>query len=440
MSLRRRPAVDLRVLDGVEPAARPAVQVKLVDAGDLYVSWRWEHAPGEPRVTLIERKLVQPVLDDLARALPSPLPGEALDQALARALGDGALADRERELDLTVRLARSLLPYHLAAELNELISRGVRPHLRIQPSPSTAQVPWEALPGDEGERYVDIADVSALAPATVRNAPGRRVTPWDPGGPVVAALDPRVPGFGDGSVLGSVLGPVDPASGLATMVASWGTRLRPDTATAMDAFRRADIDRDVLEDLLDGAGRFLYAGHVSTAEHGLDARLHLSCTAATSGRAEPVGAHRPLTAADIALGHRPDDPRPWRMPNRVALIACESGGDPRFAEPSGLVAAMVHAGAEYVTAARWTLPTDAGLALLPGFAPDDDARAAGGVLAAAVVAVNDAHEAADPVAALAAWQRSRAERWRRTGDPASSPIVWGAFSTSYAPAPTATPG
>ncbi|RIQ29612.1 CHAT domain-containing protein [Jiangella rhizosphaerae] len=438
VSLRRRPAVDLRVLDGVDAGARPVVQVKLVDAGDLYVSWRWEHAPGDPRVTLVERKQLQPALDDLARALPSPLPGEDPERALVRALG-GALADAGREPQLTVRLARSLLPFHLAAELNELIGRGARPHLRIQPSPSTAQVPWEALPGDEGERVVDIADVSVLPPATVRNAPGRRVSSWEPGGPVVAALDPRVPGFGDGSALGSVLGPVDPASGLAAMVTSLGPRLRP-PATAETAFRRADLDRDTLEAVLADAGRFLYAGHVSTAEHGLGARLHLSCTAAAPGRAEPVGAHRPLTAADLVLGHRPDRPRPWRLPNRVALIACDSGGDQRFAEPSGLVTAAVQTGAEYVTAARWTLPTDAALGrLLPGFAPDDAARAAGGALAAVVVAVNDAHEATDPIAALAAWQRSRADRWRRTGDPACSPLLWGAFSTAYAPAPVAKP-
>ncbi|WP_116950457.1 CHAT domain-containing protein [Jiangella endophytica] len=422
--LRRRPAVDLRVLDGLDNAARPVVQVKLVDAGDLYVSWRWEHAPGEPRVMALDRGRLRPGLDDLARALPSPLPGEDPEGALGRALG-GALLDREREHALTTRLAQTLLPFHLTAELNELGARGARPHLRIQPSPSTAQVPWEALPGDAGERFADLVDVSVLTPATVRNATGRRVAPWDRAGPVAAALDPRVPGVPDGSALGSVLGPVESGSALAAMAAALGPRLRPSAATVSDAFRRGDLDRDLLEAELATAARFLYVGHVTTAEHGLGAALHLSCPASASGRAAPIGAHRPLTAADLAFGHRTDAPRPWRLPNRVAMIACESGGDARFAEPSGLVTAMVQTGAEYVTAARWALPTDAALP--------------GGGLAGAVVAVNDAHEAADPVAALAAWQRDRAARWWRSGDPSCSPLFWGAFSTAYAPTPTPRP-
>jgi hypothetical protein len=50
-----------------------------------------------------------------------------------------------------------------------------------------------------------------------------------------------------------------------------------------------------------------------------------------------------------------------------------------------------------------------------------------------VVAVNEAHEAADPVAGLGLWQRAQADRWDREGDPAASPILWGAFSTAYAP-------
>ncbi|SDT30721.1 CHAT domain-containing protein [Jiangella sp. DSM 45060] len=422
VSLRRRPAVDLRVLDGLG-AARPVVQVKFVDAGDLYVTWRWEHAPGEPRVTALERSRVQPALDDLARALPSPLPGEDSAAALARALG-GPLLDREREHALSTRLAQTLLPFRLAAELNELGVRGVRPHLRVQPSPSTAQVPWEALPGDAGERVADLVDVSVLPPATVRHAIGRRVAPWDPDGPLAAALDPRVPGFPDGSALGSVLGPVEAGSTLAAMADALRPRLRPAVSSATDAFRRDDVDRDRLEGELATAARFLYVGHVTTAEHGLGAALHLSCPASAPGRAAPVGAHRPLTAADLAFGHRTDDPRPWRLPARVALIACESGGDARFAESSGLVAAMVQGGAEHVTAARWPLPTDAGLP--------------GGGLADAVVAVNDAHEAPDPVAAQVAWQRDRAARWWRTGDPSCSPLFWGAFSTAYAPATAGT--
>jgi hypothetical protein len=109
------------------------------------------------------------------------------------------------------------------------------------------------------------------------------------------------------------------------------------------------------------------------------------------------------------------------------LIACESGGDTRFAEPSGLVTAMVHGGAEYVASTRWTLPTDAGLTHL---VPDFPATP---VLGPAVVAVDAAQSAADPVRALGEWQRDQATHWERTGDPAYSPVIWAAFTTAWAP-------
>ncbi|MBN6033646.1 CHAT domain-containing protein [Amycolatopsis sp. 195334CR] len=387
------------------------VQLKLVDAGDLYYSWRWEHQPDEPRVIVVPRELVQGVLDEWAAAVPSPLPGENAGQALRRALRDGPLVDRDREVALATRLSAALFPHRLAAELNALLEQGIRSHLRIQPSPSTALVPWEALRVDEGERTVHCSDVSVLAPATVANGTARRVPAFDPQGTVVGVLDPRVPGFADGSALGSVLGEVSQEL----------------AALATGGLRRDDVDREYLEEALAGAARFLYVGHVTTGEHGLDARLHLSCTAAAAGRAEPIGAHRPLTAADIVLGHRPGPARPWRIPARVALVACESGGEVRFAEPSGLVTAMVHGGAEHVTATRWVLPTDEGLRrLVPDFSGTP-------VLNPAVLAVDAAHRAEDPVRALNTWQREAANQWEATGEAAYSPVVWAAFSTTWAP-------
>lgn len=387
-----------------------AVQVKFVDAGQLYVSWRWEHAPDQARVLVLPRTLVQGALDALAQAVPSPLPGESAHAALVRSLTHGPLVDRSREIALAGELSRALLPYQLAVELNSLITQGIRPHLRIQPSPSTALVPWESLRVDEGERTIHNADVSVLPPATVRNSLERKVSPFDPDGPVVGVLDSLVPALG--AVLGS------PGPELARLAEAHG-------------IGRADVDRDFLEGALSEASRFLYVGHVTTGGHALDARMHLSCNASTTGRAALLGAHRPLTAADIALGHRPDAPQPWRIPNRVALVACESGGDTRFAEPSGLVAAMIHGGAEHVVSTRWTLPTDAGLThLVPGFPADTS------VLSHAVLAVDAAQAAPDPIAALAEWQRLQATRWEETGDPEYSPVIWSAFATTWAPAPT----
>ncbi|PRY55771.1 CHAT domain-containing protein [Glycomyces artemisiae] len=396
---------------------RPTVQLKLVDADGLYYSWRWEHELGAIQNIMVEPGYVQPALDALAEALPTPLPGETVDQALQRSL-TGPLTDRDREAGLATALAAALIPYQLAVEMNALLERGLRPHVRIQPSLSTAQVPWEALRVDEGERFVTNADVSVLPPATVRNAPERRRTAWNPDGPVVAVLDPKIPGAGRD--LGSVLGDVPDDAPLITAL---GERRVPSGPPA----RRGDLDRDVLEPLLAGAARFLYVGHVTTAKHGLDARLHLSCGPATTGRAAVVNGHRPLTAADLLLGHRPGPAAPWRMPNRVALIACESGGEVRFAEPVGLVAAAVHTGASYVTATRWTLPTDEGLR---HFAPG--ATASTTVLPEAILAVNTAHDADDPVAALNAWQRDKAARWEAAGRLEDSPAIWAAFATAYA--------
>nr|BFF27863.1 hypothetical protein GCM10025732_58280 [Glycomyces mayteni] len=172
---------------------RPTVQLKLIDADGLFYSWRWEHDLGAIQNIMVETARVRPALDALAEALPTPLPDETVDQALRRSL-TGPLADRGREAGLATALAASLIPYQLAMEMNALLEQGLRPHVRIQPSLSTAQVPWEALRVDEGERFVTNADVSVLPPATVRNAPERRRTAWEPDGAVVAVLDPKVPG------------------------------------------------------------------------------------------------------------------------------------------------------------------------------------------------------------------------------------------------------
>lgn len=394
----------------VNTPQRPTVQLKLVDTDDLFYSWRWEHEPGAIQNIMVPGDSVRPALDELAAALPTPLPGETVDQALERSLS-GAFMDRERELALSKALAHALVPYQLAQELNACLEQGLRPHVRIQPSHSTGQVPWEALHADEGERFVTHSDVSVLPPATVRNAPERQVTAWSPEGDMVAVLDPKVPGAGRD--LGSVLGPEGP---------ELAKRLGLD----ISAFRREDQTRDTIEPLLAGASRFLYVGHVTTSVHGLDARLHMSCGPATTGRAAVVAGHRPLTAADIVLGHRPDAPRPWRMPNRVALIACESGGEVRFAEPVGLVAAAIHAGAEYVTATRWLLPTDAGIRhYAPAATPETT------VIPNVIEAVDQAHRSPDPVASLSNWQRTKAALWEAEGRIEDSPIIWSAFATTH---------
>lgn len=412
MGRNREPQPDLSVVSA-DIAGQPRVQLKFVDAGDLYLAWRWEHDPGQPRAIAMPRERVQPVLDELDDAIPSQKAGEDVRGSLERAFA-GPFGDPEREAALSSKLAQALIPFSLAAEVNHLLERGIRPHLRVQVSPSLGRVPWETLLVDGGRRMVHEADVSMLPPAGVRNAIGRKVSAYDPAGVVVAVLDPKVPG----GVLGRVLreGADSP---VAELVRRLGERRR-----GADPAIGGSIGRGRLRGLLEDADRLLYVGHVSSARHGLDVRLHLSDGADTPGRAEPIGAHRPLAASDLAFGSKGEGP--WRIPARVALIACESGGDQRFAEPVGLVSAMVRHGAEHVTATRWTLPTDDGLSAVAGI--DEP------VFASTVSAIDHAQEQPEPILALGAWQRDQAERWAATGSNAHSPLMWGAFTATWAPA------
>lgn len=400
--------------------ARPTVQVKYVDTNDggLWVTWRWEHALDRPRLWGIQPPSLTGALAALRAAVPRPTGDESVRDAMVRSWA--VLGDLDQEKRLAWALSAALLPAPLAAELNHFLGQGLRPHLRVQPSAALATVPWEALRVDEGERVVHNADVSLLLPASIRGSSARTATPPRPGGPVVATVNPVVPGDLPG------LGPVTRSSEplLESMLAGLGERLHGTSPTGPV---RSLVSRDQLRGLLADAARYLYVGHVSDGSYGLATSLHLSDGPESRGRAPLVGGtHRPLLAADIALDG-------WTSPPRVALLGCASGGDAAYADPTGLVTAFTMRGAEYVTAARWTLPTDTGIELLaarsPGSGPVEGTETTN--LARAVVAVDAAHEADDPVAALGAWQREQADAWERTGDPAYSPVVWAALTTAW---------
>ncbi|MBF6203807.1 CHAT domain-containing protein [Streptomyces gardneri] len=413
---------------------RPTVHIRMADAGDVYVSWRWTHDSAPRGVGVLPEEAVVRAVGLLADALPRPAESGGLEQALA----SGAFADYEREYSMAQALSRALLPYGLAAQLYELWQRGVRPHIRLQPSPRLAQVPWELIAPDRDVRLIDIADVSLLAPASVVQAPGRIARTWaeTAASPVVAVLDPRVPGFRADSTLGSVLGRMTAEAPLAQRMAGYAAndRLRPAVRSPVNAFRRTDVDRVWLGAALRaGASRLIYVGHVTAAtpESGRseDAELHLACTADAIGFAEPSRTHRPLSAKDLLLGTYTLDTDPvagaqlWPMPSRVALIACESGGDLRFSEGLGLTAAMITGGAELVTASRWALPTDFAFQRIAGAPPQAQP------LQEAVCAIDGSHEQPDPVTALAQWQRGRLAAWRDTGEIEYSPVLWAAFAT-----------
>lgn len=357
--------------------------------------------------------------------------------------------DTERRLART--LAEALWPVQLTEQVRQVSQGlGLRPLVRIQPSPRTAQVPWELLAvgntfhgedpdgcaSDGDVRLLDLADVVTAVPVSLRRPRRTDESSIPAGDAVVIVLDPRVPGFRADSPLGSVLGPPGSDPTLLSLVQRHldAGSVVPAVATAAEAFRRNDLDRDWLGAVLrEGARRLMYVGHVSGApvEGGQseDARLHLCCGPGTLGLADVVRTHRPLSAKDLLLGTlaaRADGvpgARIWPAPPRVALIACESGGDLRFAESFGLASAMIHNGAELVTATRWVLPTSFAFHRLGGL--PESARP----LSEAIVAVDAAHEHHDPVHRLGVWQREQLDRWRTGNQIAHSPLLWAAITT-----------
>lgn len=412
--------------DRAYPEPVPTVLVRLADAEGLYMSWRWTagaqgfgtgYAPGPD---------TDAVLAELDAALPGP-------EGIAAALG-GALADPAAEYALSARLAEVLWPRELTDQIRTVArGLGMRPLVRVQPSPRTGRVPWELLAvAPDGTRLLDLADVALAVPAALTAGP--RPAPA-PAGPAVLLLDPRVPGFRADSELGSVLGrPGTDPDVLALVEAHRAADdMLPRVAAPQEALRRTDQDRHWLSGALRaGARRLLYVGHATAApvEEGQseDTLLHLCCTADTGGHAEPVRGHRPLSAKDLLLGT--PDGRPgsevWPSPARVALIACDSGADSRFAESFGPASALLRNGADLVTAARWALPTNAALHRFGGV-PEGERPLTG-----LIAAVDAAHDDPAPVRALADWQRARLDRWRTTGDPAAAPLLWAAPATATA--------
>lgn len=415
-------------------AEQPTVLVRMADAGDLYMSWRWVGGIAPRGASMLPAAAIDEAVRLLAAALPNPNDPAGLEYALTR----GAFATPDAEYTLAQRLSRALLPSGLAEQLAALHHDGVRPHIRLQPSPRVAQVPWEIIAPAPTLRLIDIADISLLAPAGLVHAPGRLARSWehDRDLPVVAVLDPRIPGFRADSALGSVLGRMSESTPLTERVAEYAARGRivPPVTVPSEIFRRTDVDRDWLgETLRRGAARLIYVGHVTAAapESGRseNAELHLACTADTVGFAEPTRTHRPLSAKDLLLGTHTLGVPPragselWPMPSRVALIACESGGDLRFSEALGLTAAMINGGAELVTASRWPLPTDLAFQRIAGAPPDSRP------LQDTICAIDAAHELPTPITALADWQRARSAHWRDNGAIEYSPILWSAFAT-----------
>ncbi len=389
----------------------PALVLRFADVGvATYASLRVVGDPSRTVTWVVQAAHIREVLDDLARALPEPSAGESVADALARALTAGPFATPETELALARCLGAALLSDAAWRLLMECVSTP-RAVLFISPSARLGRVPWGLLAlsaESEAYRLVELVDVLMAIPPNIVNAPRPR-TAWAARRhrlPLLI-LDPRVPGQRADSALGSVLGRPSPETRLARHFAEGVAtqQVLPKVSSTTELFRRTDADREWFATMLiEEPRRLLYVGHASAAED-------------QSGRADQAALHLaeegPLTAAAIMSRRMP-------MPPRVALIACASGGDYRFDEATGLVAAMVLCGAQLVTATLWSLPTTAGYRQFTGGACDP--------MADLVVAVDDAHDDEEGGCAVNRWQRDRMRQWR-SGDMTASPLYWAALVT-----------
>jgi CHAT domain len=440
-------------------AARLTLVLRYADVGiATYGSLRVVGQSSRTVTWVVEEPLLLAAIDELTDAIPEPHGGESRRDAIERALATGPFATPETELTVAYILGVLLIATPGWQLLTECVS-SPRATLFVAPSARLARVPWGLLavpksgPSKEelvrarqaaitasgraaaripwqlaniadytdGHRLMELVDVLMAVPANIVHAP-RTPARWDlrQDGPPVLLLDPRVPGQRPDSALGSVLGRPSPETQLAQHFAELLQRraVLPGVDAAVQLFRRQDADRGWLATMLaQTPSRLLYVGHASSADDQADhAALHLACTAAARGDADTIGDHRPLTASDLMSLRLP-------MPARVALLACGSGGDYRFDEATGLVAAMILGGAQLVTATLWSLPTTA--AYRQFVSADGDPA---DPMADIVVAVDRAHQSAEGGCAVNRWQREQMRRWRG-GDVTANPLYWAALIT-----------
>lgn len=434
-----------------------------------YASLRIVGQPFRTVTWVLEEPLLLAALQELTGALPEPHGAETRRDAVERALATGPFARPDTELTVAYILGVLLIGTPGWQLLTECVASPravlfVSPSARLARVPwgllaipksgpskeelvrarqdaitasgrAAAQIPWQLADIDEltdGHRLMELVDVLMAVPPNIVHSP-RTPAGWEArrDAPPLLVLDPRVPGQRPDSALGSVLGRPSPHTPVAQHFAGLIERrpVLPRTDTVLDLFRRQDADRAWLGELLaQTPSRLLYVGHASSADdqhdHGTRAdraALHLADTADMPGDANPIGDHRPLTASDLMALQLP-------MPPRVALLACGSGGDYRFDEATGLVAAMIRNGAQLVTATLWSLPTTAAyrqFAELSGAPRPEPADP----MAELVAAVDGAHDAArEAGCAVNRWQREQMRRWR-DGDVSASPLYWAALVT-----------
>jgi hypothetical protein len=435
--------------------------LRFADVGiATYASLRVVGQPSRTVTWVVEEPILLAALDELADALPDPQASETRLDAIDRALTRGPFSAADTELTVAYILGVLLIAAPGWQLLTDCVA-APRAVLFVSPSARLASVPWGllALPTSgpsayelvraraeastpsgpaparipwqladigshtEGYRLMELVDVLMAVPPNIVHSP-RAPAAWTTRreGPPVLVLDPRVPGQRPDSALGSVLGRPSAGGRLARHFADLMARrpVLPAVETSVELFRRTDADRGWLAAMLARApSRLIFVGHARAADgdvgHADRAAIHLACADRVPGHADAVGGHRPLTASDLMSLQLP-------MPPRVALLACASGGDYRFDEATGLVAAMILGGAQLVTATLWSLPTAAGYRQFAPNAADRDP------MADLIIAVDAAHEADGAGIAVNRWQREQMRRWR-DGDATASPVYWAALVT-----------
>ncbi|WP_040801904.1 CHAT domain-containing protein [Nocardia higoensis] len=432
------------------------VLVRATDAGDTYLSWRWLDDPAHPEFAVLPAARVGAADELLAAGLPTALPGETAEAGVRRALISGPFATPAGERALSAALTDVVFPQRLREQIAARARASARVRVRFTPSPRLARIPWELLFVTAGQRLLEVAEFVHEPPAAVHAERPRLPEEWQRvrERPALLVIDPPTPRSAVG--YGPVLDRSDQLLFLRRLSehAAAGRVPRAERASAIRASTRHDLSAA----LAVPRSRLFYLGHVSArSEEPGSAALHLSDTAQTWGEATPLSRvgpdgiarvdprdHRPLAALDLFLGTVNADEPVWRsygstgprrghelwpMPPRVAMIVCEGHADFRAEETFGLVVAMIHAGAGLVTTTRWTLPADREFRRLPGVAAD--ARP----VTELALRVDAAHECADPVAELTAWQRDRLRAWcGDSADPTGTPLVWASPTHTIAPA------
>ncbi|MGN2641199.1 CHAT domain-containing protein [Nocardia takedensis] len=433
------------------------VLVRAADAGATYLTWRWLDDVHRPEYAVLTVEATRSALARLDAALAAPTLDREREERTRSAVAEGTFTDVARERELSRALTEAVFPAALRAGIRRRAEAGVRVRVRWTPSPRLARIPWELLCVHDDVRLLEVADSLLEPPSAVHAGRPCLPDPWEVARdrPPLFVIDPKVPRrSAELFALKSALEPPDTRP-FATRLDEYVQAGRLGVGEASAGLRPRLTRVGLSKALRTPRSRLFYFGHVSSsdAEPG-SAAIHLSDTAETWGMAAPLREigddgrarettqdHRPLAAVDLLLGTSSADAAVWKtyghdeakygyelwpMPPRVAMIACEGGADYRAAETFGLVVAMVNAGAGLVTTTRWTLPTDAAFRA----AGHTDIHPTGDL----ALRVDAAHEGADPLGELAAWQRDRLRRWRATGDPACTPLVWAALTHTIAPA------